>query len=68
MVTAFLIELDLADFFRRRAVQKRIEGLSDHYIVCGAGRVGRVIVSEMEAAGFRVVLVDRDHDRVEAVR
>jgi voltage-gated potassium channel len=68
MVTAFLVELDLADFFRRRAMQKRIDSLRGHYVVCGAGRVGRVIVHEMLAAGRDVVLVDRDSERIAALR
>jgi voltage-gated potassium channel len=68
MVTAFLVELDLADFFRRRGMQKRIDELSGHYVVCGAGRVGRVIFGEMMAAGHPVVILDRDHDRIEHLR
>ncbi|MCA9752235.1 MAG: potassium channel protein [Gemmatimonadetes bacterium] len=68
MVTAFLVELDLADYFRRRSMQNRIDHLSGHYIVCGAGRVGRVIFGEMTAAGQTVVLVDRNHERIEQMR
>ena len=41
-----------------------LEGLAGHYIVCGAGRVGRSVVLELLHAGARVVLIDNDAERV----
>lgn len=40
---------------RRRRV---IERMSDHYIVCGFGRVGREVVDEFRAAGVPFVVLD----------
>ena len=41
---------------RRR--RRTIEGLRDHYIICGYGRVGRRIAEEFGAAGVPFVVLD----------
>jgi len=59
-----LLRLELADYFGRRRRTRMLEGLAGHYIVCGAGRVGRSVVLELLHAGARVVLIDNDAERV----
>ena len=46
-VTAFILESDLNAKFRRKKMRKQIAKLDDHYIVCGAGRVGSNVVREL---------------------
>jgi phosphoglycerate dehydrogenase-like enzyme len=53
--TRAVIEFELASFFGRRRMEKEIARLKDHYIICGAGRVGRRIANEISARGFPVV-------------
>lgn len=48
-------------------MQQRIEALSDHVIVAGAGSVGRHVVEELVAAGVAVVVIDRDEERISKV-
>lgn len=40
-------------------MQKRLEDLSNHYIVCGYGRVGRRVVEEMQLERAPFVVIDR---------
>jgi voltage-gated potassium channel len=54
-----LFEGQLDDQFRRQRMQRNIDHMSGHVIVCGYGQVGRAIVAEMERAGRAVVVVDR---------
>src|SRR5271157_4905527 len=42
--TAFIVEGELKDVFRRRKMLKQIRELKDHFIVCGAGEVGQHVV------------------------
>ncbi len=44
---------------RRRRMQKRINRLSDHVVLCGFGQVGRAIHRELALAERQVVVVDR---------
>lgn len=41
-------------------MQRAIEKLRGHVIVCGFGRLGRVVVEEIRRAGKEVVVVDED--------
>jgi voltage-gated potassium channel len=43
---------------RRKRMQRRIERLSDHFIVCAYGRVGRAVARELEAAGAPYLVID----------
>jgi voltage-gated potassium channel len=49
---------------RRR--RRKIEGLRDHYIICGYGRVGRRIAAEFRDAGEPYVVLDFSPDAITA--
>ena len=51
---------------RRR--RRTIERLSDHYIICGYGRVGRRIAAEFRDEGVPFVVLDFSHDALQAAR
>jgi voltage-gated potassium channel len=59
-----LLRLELADYFGRRRRTRMLERIGGHYIVCGAGRVGRSVVLELLQGGAQVVLIDNDPERV----
>ena len=42
----------------RRRVQRQIDRLSDHYIVCGFGRMGRIVCKELVAKPVRFVVIE----------
>jgi voltage-gated potassium channel len=60
-----IIKAELADAFGRKRRQHMIEKLSDHYIVCGAGRVGRSVIRELRRSGATVLLIDSSADRAQ---
>lgn len=41
-----------------RRMAKAVEGLRDHWILCGYGRVGSTVARELEHGGERVVVID----------
>ena len=45
-----------------------IDGISDHYIVCGFGRVGRQVTDEFRAAGVPFVVLDFNPEVLEIAR
>ena len=67
LTTALIVELDLGGVLRRRRIMKDIEKLTDHYLVCGLGRMGRVVVSEMIAAGHPFVVIESNAARIAMV-
>jgi voltage-gated potassium channel len=65
VVTQTVIELEFNKYFSRRRAKRMIDQLRDHYIVCGFGRVGRNAVAELQKAGVRFIVLDRNEDKVE---
>ena len=59
-----LLRLELADYFGRRRRTRMLQDITGHYIVCGAGRVGRSVVLELLRGGAKVVLIDNNPERV----
>lgn len=45
-----------------------IDGLSDHYIICGYGRVGQAVAHEFRAAGVPFVVLDFHPDALATAR
>lgn len=60
--TAFIVETDIQGAFRRRNMQKRIDHLAGHYIVCGIGSTGIHVVEELLNTHHPFVAVDRDEE------
>lgn len=56
--TEFLVAGHLRGLLEQRRAQRMIDALSDHYVICGFGRVGRQVARDLRAAGARYVVVD----------
>ncbi len=59
-----LIEGRLLDLLGRRRMERTISALQDHVIICGWGRVGRSIASEVSAAKRSLLVIDNEPDRL----
>jgi voltage-gated potassium channel len=57
-IAEYVVGGTLTGALRRKVMQRRIEELRDHYIVCGYGRVGQHVVDDLEQKGERVVVVE----------
>lgn len=60
-----ILESRLSDRFRRRRMDRQINAMSDHAVVCGYGRLGRTIAQRLAQAESGVVVIDRELDRLE---
>jgi voltage-gated potassium channel len=54
-----LIEGEIVKVFGRRKMNKQLAAISDHYIVCGYGRVGRVVCNEFLKHHMPFVVIER---------
>ncbi|MEC7522818.1 MAG: potassium channel protein [Myxococcota bacterium] len=63
-LTAFIVEGDIQGAIRRNRMQKRIDHLSGHYIVCGVGSTGIHCVEELINTHTSFVVIDRDEERL----
>lgn len=53
-----IFEGELKDVFGRRRLERKIKELKDHYIVCGYGRMGRIVARELKAKGVDTVVIE----------
>ena len=60
-----VVEGTVRGYFVRRRVKAEIDKLSDHYVLCGYGRVGRQVAREFAADDTRFVVVDQQEASVE---
>jgi voltage-gated potassium channel len=63
-LTQALLEFELHSFFGRRRMERQIGRLKDHYIICGAGRVGRAVARELALRETPFVVVDNNEEKV----
>jgi voltage-gated potassium channel len=59
-LTKAVIEFELGTFFGRRRMEKEIAHLKNHFIICGVGRVGRRVATEVAARGLPLVVIEKD--------
>jgi voltage-gated potassium channel len=64
-VTEFFVAGHLAELLQERRTQRMIDATSDHFIICGYGRVGRQVARDLRAAGARYVIIDPDPENLE---
>lgn len=59
-----VVESGLQHRWERRWLLRMIEKLTDHFIVCGYGRIGSIMVEEFERQGVPYVVIERDPERL----
>lgn len=65
ILAAWVAEGSLGEIGRRRRMQKRVDQLTDHFIICAYGRVGRTVAREFEAEGQPFVVVESLEEKEE---
>jgi voltage-gated potassium channel len=58
-----LLEFEFTKAYGRRRMERQLAKLSDHYIICGAGRVGRTVARELRARNQSCVFIEKDVQR-----
>ena len=65
MFTALVVEGELRETFKRKKMEKNVQKLQGHYIVCGMGRVGMHVVHELRATQRAHVIIDMAGEKIE---
>jgi voltage-gated potassium channel len=60
-----LLEFEFGKVFGRRRMERELAKLSGHYIICGAGRVGRTVARELRVRGQSCVFIEKDPHRAQ---
>jgi len=65
LLSQALLQFEFRKAFGRRRMERELARLSGHYIICGAGRVGRTVARELRTRGETVVFIEKSPDRAE---
>ncbi len=68
VLTVFILEGQLAQLFRRQKMQKEIDKMKGHYIICGAGATARYVVEEFFNTRTPFVLLETSEENAEKLR
>ncbi len=64
-----ILEGELQEIYGRRRLEKKIKELHGHYIICGYGRMGKIIARELKNEKVKFVAIEKNptvHDKEEA--
>jgi voltage-gated potassium channel len=68
VVAAFLVDVELSNPLWRRRMQRRIDELSSHYVVCGLGDTGRYCVRELRDTHTPYVVIELHEENVKRLQ
>jgi voltage-gated potassium channel len=60
-----LLQFEFGKALGRRRMERELAHLSGHYVICGAGRVGRTAARELRNRGHVVVLIEKEPARAQ---
>ena len=63
-VVQFMVEGRVRIIMGRRRLDKQIDRLKNHYIVCGYGRIGRVVCRHLQRTPYDLVVVEKNPDLI----
>jgi voltage-gated potassium channel len=66
-ITAFIVEGELKHMLGRRKMEKTLNRLHDHYIVCGSDETAQTVVRELLLTGKPFVLVEASKEALDHV-
>lgn len=65
-IAKIVVEGEIQEIFGRKRLEKKIKELKNHYIVCGYGRMGRIICRELKEKDIKFVVIEKEPDTFES--
>jgi voltage-gated potassium channel len=63
-IIRFIAEGEVLKAIAELKKSRQVEGVSQHAIICGYGRIGQILAHDLAAYGFPFVVVDKDDERL----
>ena len=67
LLATIIVEGGLHQRFATRRAGRMLEQITNHFILCGYGRIGSIVAHELHQQGVPLAVVERDPDRVRQV-
>jgi voltage-gated potassium channel len=63
-IIRFITEGEIVKVIGELKKSRQVEGISQHAIICGYGRIGQILAHDLAAYGYPFVVVDKDDERL----
>jgi voltage-gated potassium channel len=67
LIAETVVEGRLRMFLGRGRMEKKIEKMKDHYIICGCGRIGYLICKELRDGKIDFIVIDNNPDIIQKI-
>jgi len=67
-ISAFFAEGELLNILKQRKMNKVLNSMKGHYIICGYGKTGKRVLDDLLLKGFEVVVIESNPERNEKLR
>ena len=67
IIVRWFVEGELSKIFGRRKLQKQMADLKNHFIICGFGRIGRIICQELYEDNIEFVVIEQNASVIEEI-
>jgi len=63
-VAEIAFEGGIRKFWRKRMKEKKLKNISNHYLVCGYGRMGQIVQERLEMENIPHVVIENDREKL----
>lgn len=67
MIAQFVVEGEVRNLFRRNRMEREAARLSGHVIICGYGRMGKIVTEELRQRRFPLIVIEHHPDKAQAI-
>lgn len=67
-ISNYILDGEYKRYFKDLRVNRRVNKISNHTIICGYGRNGKQAVSELKSHNRKYIVIENDKDLVESLR
>ena len=65
VISTFILEGHFSGLVRRRRMERKIQGMNNHFIICGKGETGTRIIKEFQRTQVPFVVIEKDREEIE---
>jgi len=66
-IGGIVVEGQVRKILERRHLERQIKALNNHYVICGFGRMGRVLVHQLALENVPLVVIENNEDKIKLV-
>ena len=62
LLVQVVLEGEMGRYFGRVRMEREVQHMHDHFVICGYGRIGALVCRELEQGGVRFVIIEQQEE------